>query len=175
LYAQTQATPYAATIDPALRDADGAYFDFSDTNLIDTFDPSVVFQHKGSWVPGTVMLNRGEVCLPSVGSGSEDERAFGLLANFVGGQLDDLGDENYIGVWRGPDSVYELLKPGFNPGEGNAKDILAAFEASKSGNPVRLHASDDGRLGVLTTPGDAVVVAHLLEAFKNRIVIDLKV
>jgi hypothetical protein len=104
------------------------------------------------------------------GAASANVKPFGLLANFVGGELDDLGDEDYVGVWRGPDSVFELLAPAFDD-----TGLAAAYSAATAGNPVRLYAQADGRLGA-TQPAGATLVAELVERVSaSRIVIDLKV
>lgn len=163
LYAQTQATPYAAVLDDTFRDASG-YFVFTGAS----------FLLKGGLVPGTVMVARGDKVAVADGSNPGAAGgapiAFGLLANFVGGELDDLGDENYVGVWRGPDSVFEILAPGFDD-----TGLSAAWDASTLGNPVKLYAGPDGRLATVT-PGNRQVVAHLIERpSASRIVVDLKV
>lgn len=167
LYAQTQATPYAATLDPSFRNAAGDY----------VFTGAVTATlYKGGIVPGTVMVNKGDNV--TVATGVDAALVpFGLLANFVGGELDDLGDENFVGVWRGPDSVYELLAPGFND-----TGLATAWGAATPGIPVPLYAGPDGRLAAAaglvggTIPGSRLVVAHLIERPNaNRIVIDLKV
>lgn len=163
LYAQTQATPYAAVLDDSLRDTAG------DWTLA-----AASFKYKGGLVPGTVMVNRGEKVTVATGANPAAQdglRAFGLLANFVGGELDDLGDENFVGVWRGPDAVFELLAPGFND-----TGLSAAWDASTQGVPVPLYAGPDGRLTYLAAPLNRQVVAHLIERPNaNRIVVDLRV
>jgi len=170
LYAQTQATPYAAVLDATFRDSEGTYV-----------FPAAAFKYKGGLVPGTVMVNRGEKVTvhtgATPGAAGGPPRAFGLLANFVGGELDDLGDENFVGVWRGPDSVYELLAPGFDD-----TGLSAAWDASTQGNSVPLYAGPDGRLAYLAAgtgaglAGNRQVVAYLIERpSASRIIVDLKV
>lgn len=172
LYAQTQATPYAAVLDDSFRE------DPTTLTL-----PTNAFTYKGGLVPGTVMTNLGEKVTVATGDdlGPGDPGAdgayygaFGLLANFVGGELDDLGDESYVGVWRGPDSVFEILAPGFDD-EG----LSAAWDAAViagSGVAVPLTAGADGRLVYNATIGDRQVVALLIERpSASRIVVDLKV
>lgn len=173
LYAQTQATPYAAVLDSSLREADGT-FDFLGNTSVDPF------LYKGGLVPGTVVVRKGEAVSPAVGADTAALRAFGLLANFVGGELDDLGDENFVGVWRGPDSVFEILAPAFDD-----TGLAAAWDTSIAGDlltgtvaglPVPLYAGTDGRLKYLSSPGNREVVAHLIERpSASRIVVDLKV
>jgi hypothetical protein len=159
LYAQTQATPYAAVLADSLRDSAGDW----------TFT-GASFKYKGGLVPGTVMVNRGEQV--SVATGADAAlRPFGLLANFVGGELDDLKDEDFVGVWRGPDAVFEILAPGFDD-----TGLSAAWDASTPGLPVPLYAGVDGRLSYVAVPGNRIVVAHLIERPNaNRIVVDLRV
>lgn len=170
LYAQTQATPYAAV----LADEMIASKVSSDWTALAGPTP---FTYKGGVVPGTVMVAKGEqVTIASGADAAGLQRHFGLLANFVGGELDDLGDENYVGVWRGPDSVYEILAPGFDD-----TGLAAAWAASASGQPVPLYA---GAAGLLTaaanlsggTANGREVVALLIERpSQNRIIVDLKV
>jgi hypothetical protein len=165
LYAQTQATPYAAVLDDTLRNTDGSL------NL-----PSAAYKLYNGLVPGTVVTNLGEKVLPATGADANpSQRPFGLLANFVGGDLDDLGDENYVGVWRGPDAVFEILSPAFNESTGGDA-LSAAWAAASSGFPVPLYAGADGRLQYFATPGNRVVVAHLIERpTASRIVVDLRI
>jgi len=175
LYAQTQATPYAAILDDSLRDPVTKDWTFT----------APAFKYKGGLVPGTVVTAVGEKVKvatgvdPAAPTGATPAAplAFGLLANFVGGELDDLCDENYVGVWRGPDSVYEILAPGFN--ESTGVDALStawsAVVSAGLGN-VPLYAGTDGRLQYLAAPGNRQVVARLIERPNaNRIVVDLKV
>lgn len=170
LYAQTQATPYAAVLDDSLRDAAG------DWNF-----PGAAFKYKGGLVPGTVVTNVGEKVKVHTGADPASPTgataaaplAFGLLANFVGGELDDLGDEDFVGVWRGPDSVFEILAPGFN--DTGLSAAWDAVVAAGLGN-VPLYAGTDGRLQYLAAPSNRQVVARLIERPNaNRIVVDLKV
>lgn len=162
LYAQTQATPYAAVLDTTLRDSTGTFA-----------APVGAFLYKGGLVPGTVVVNRGEAVTVATGADASPagQRPFGLLANFVGGELDDLGDENFVGVWRGPDAVFEILAPGFDD-----TGLSAAWDASTQGFPVPLYAGPDGRLKYLSSASNRQVVAHLIERPNaNRIVVDLRV
>lgn len=169
-YAQTQATPYAAFLDPSLRNVDGSFRAplSNDTNPIAR--SAAAFLIQGGLCPGTVMLKgAGEGLVVATGAASALQ-PFGLLANFVGGTLDDIGDENYIGCWRGPDSVFELLAPAYND-----TGLAAAVASAGPGTPVKLFAGTDGRL-TSTDTGSNVVVAHLIDRPSNtRIVVDLKV
>lgn len=160
LYAQTQATPYAAVLDDTLRDPSTGDYVFTAGS----------FKYKGGLVPGTVMCNRGDKVVVATGANSALV-PFGLLANFVGGELDDLGDENYVGVWRGPDAVFEILAPGFDD-----TGLSAAWDAATPGVPVPLYAGTGGLLTYLATPANRLLVANLIERPNaNRIIVDLKV
>jgi len=123
------------------------------------------------------MVQKGDlVDVAASTTGGALQLHFGLLANFVGGELDDLGDETSVGVWRGPDSVYEILAPGFND-----TGLLTAWTNSVTGQPVALYAGADGRLcevGQLSggVASSRQVVAYLIERpNQNRIIVDLKV
>lgn len=174
LYAQTQATPYAAYLDPSLRNADGSFRKPLAADTTPTFPlarSADAFTLKNGLVPGTVVLKgAGEGVVVANGAASANTKPLGLLANFVGGELDDLGDENFVGVWRGPDSVFELLAPAFDD-----TGLAAAYAAATAGNPVTLKAQPDGRLGAGAV-ANAPVVAELIERVSaSRIVVDLKV
>lgn len=171
LYAHTQGYPYAGTLDPSLRNTDGSF----KAPLSGDTEPGATrtanaYTLQGGLVPGTVVVLIGDTGGFAVAAGVQAETPFGLLANFVGGTLDDLGDENDVGVWRGPDSVYELLWPAFDD-----TSITTALSASEGG-AVPLYAQPSGLLGV-TRANTQPVVANLLEVSSSgkRIVIDLKV
>lgn len=195
LYAQTQATPYAATLDAqtltgpnaatgrtSFRSGDGSRYlpKSGDTSPLATRTADA-HTTKNSLTSGLVMVRTvGEQV--AVATGINDgtvERPFGLLANFIGGDLDDLGDEENVGVWRGPDSVFELLAPAFND-TGLASAATAS--AATKGNYVKLYAGEDGRLCVAaqlsggSANASTPVVAYLIERVSaSRIVIDLAV
>lgn len=171
LYAQTQATPYAASLHPALRNTDGSVRTPVNGDSNPLAYSANTFTLQGGLVPGTVVVKGpGETILPANGANAESV-PFGLLANFVGGTLDDLKDENLVGVWRGPDSVFELLAPAFDD-----TGLAAAYAAATPGNPVKLYAGVDSRLSTVGAPGSRAVVAHLVERVSpSRIVVDLKV
>lgn len=195
LYAQTQATPYAATLDAqtltgpnaatgrtSFRNADGSRYlpKSGDTSPLNTRTADA-HTTKNSLTSGLVMVRTvGEQV--AVATGIDDgtvERPFGLLANFVGGDLDDLGDEENVGVWRGPDAVFELLAPAFN--DAGLASAATASAATK-GTYVKLYAGEDGRLcdASQLSGGSANAatphVAYLIERVSaSRIVIDLVV
>lgn len=187
IYAQTQATPYAATLDASLRNADGS---FRAPIIGDAFNGQTArltgpgnaysgnaFLLQGGLVPGTVMIKSRLGEAQMVASGNINERPFGLLANFVGGTLDDLKDNNEIGVWRGPDSVFELLKPAWND-----TGLAAAYAAANAGAPVVLYAGPNGLLTGVAADliGGAITnktaVANLIEySSSSKILVELLV
>jgi len=171
LYAQTQATPYACVLDASLRNTDGSFRAPLAADTVPLARSAAASLLQGGLIPGTVMAKAaGEGMV--VHNGVAAVRAFGLLANFVGGTIDDIADENNIGVWRGHDSVWEILAPAFDD-----TGLAAAYAAATAGNPVRLYAGTNGLL--TATAGaktEADVVAHLVERTSaSKIVIDLKV
>jgi hypothetical protein len=115
----------------------------------------------------------------TVATGASTEVPFGLLANFVGGQFDEgfEGDslQNSVGVWRGPDAVFEILAPAF--GTVTISDGISAgttVTSAATGDSL-LYAGADGRLTTSQASG-AVAVARLIEKpSAGRIVVDLLV
>lgn len=182
LYAQTQATPYAATLHSSLRNSDGSVrLPLSSDTTGGGFPltrSAAAATYKSGLVSGLVVVKGpGETVVVHNGAdpatAGTAPRAFGLLANFVGGELDDLGSEDFVGVWRGPDSVFELLAPAFDD-----TGLAAAYSAATAGVPVKLYAGADGRLtsDPGATNGNRAYVADLVERVSaQRIVIDLKV
>ena len=163
LYAQTQATPWAGVLDPSLRNSDGSFRKPLAADTTPTARSADAYTLQGGLVPGTVMVkNAGEQF--SVATGSDVAiRPAGLLANFVGGTIDDLKDNNEIGVWYGVGSQFELLSPAFSD-----TGLAAAYAAATAGSPVLLYAAEDGRLactaGLLgAAVGSKLPVAELVE------------
>jgi hypothetical protein len=165
LHGQTQATPYAGTLNPALRNTDGSFRAPVTADVTPIDYTANTFTYQSGLLPGTVMVRtQGESFMPHPGG---NERPFGLLANFVGGTLDDLKDNNEIGVWYGPGSVYEVLIPAFDD-----TGLAAAYAAAgvAAGNPVLLYAGTDGRLVTVGAPGSRVPVAELIERRSNAVI-----
>jgi hypothetical protein len=174
LYAQTQATPYAVSLDDTFRNSDGSINlpTSGDTTPLGTRTADA-HTTKNSLTSGLVAVRtKGEKIAIATGVDSGAEKPFGLLANFVGGDLDDIGDENQVGVWRGPDAVFELLAPAFDD-----TGLSTAFNNAITGNPVELYALADGRLGYVGSPNAArVPVAELIDMpSASRIVVSLLV
>lgn len=190
IYAQTQATPYATSLDDqtltgpnaatgrtSFKNSDGSrYLPLSgDTSPLYTRTANA-YTLKNSVVPGTVMVRTvGEKVAVATGPDDGTERPFGLLANFVGGDLDDLGDEDSVGVWRGADhAFFELLAPAWDD-TGLASALNAT--AAKKGGSVYLYAGADGRLVYVGSPNAArIPVARVIERpAASRILIELLV
>lgn len=148
-YAQYQGYPFSGVLAPSymaeeIEDTDPDWFRDEYTF------PSNIYTFQGGLIPGLVCAQANgasEAFVIASGTGSSKGNvkmtAFGLLGQFVGGNLDELGGNPYIGVWLGKDSVYTLLRPAFNP-EG----IQARIEEAGAGAPVPLYAGPDGRLAV---------------------------
>lgn len=172
LYAQSQATPYSGTIHVSLRNTDGSFRAPVSTDTLPLARSAAAFLDQGGLTPGTVMVkSAGESFV--VHNGVAGVKAWGLMANFVGGNMDEIGDENSIAVWRGPDSVWELLKPAFDD-----TGLAASYAtASNGGVAVPLYAQPTGLLGG-TVPANATewdVVARLIEYTPSKIIVDLRV
>lgn len=172
VYGQTQAYPYAATLDDSFRAADGSFVAPVVAGSSLPTRTAAAALYKGSLLPGLVVTQVPGQEKVKVAAGADavntGEVPFGLLANFVGGELDELGDENDIGVWRsGQGGVFEVLAPAFG---------TVAIAATRAGAATPLYAGADGRLTTVSPHASAVVVANLLQVVgTSRILIDLKV
>lgn len=189
IYAQTQATPYATSLDEqtltgpnaaagrtSFKNSDGSrYLPLSgDTSPLATRTANA-FTLKNSLVPGTVLVRtEGERVAVATGAAGGVEKPFGLLANFIGGELDDLGENDEIGVWRGAyHAFFELLFPAWND-TGLATAL--GETANKKGGQVKLYAGADGRLEFLSSPGEKIAVAEVIERpTASRLLIELLV
>lgn len=163
VYAQTQGFPYAATLDPSLRTTAGNFLSplSSDTAGATTNGRAAsnplgysapTFTYQGSVVPGTVLVKTAsEYVTIANGANAAVPQPFGLLGQWLGGIFDNLGQNNQVSAWMGPDSVYEILAPGWN-------DSGLAAAMNVTGTPVLMSAGADGRLtlqsvaGASTTP-----------------------
>lgn len=175
LYAQTQATPWAGSLHSSLRNSDGSFrLPLAADNISGLSARSAdAFSLQGGLVPGTV-LNKAAGETFSVATGADAALVpAGLLANFVGGTLDDLKDNNEIGVWYGPGSQFELLAPAWDD-----TGLAAAYAAATAGSPVKLYATAAGKLGctaalVGAAVGSKLPVAELVER-RSASVIQIK-
>lgn len=164
VYAQTQGFPYAALLDPSLRNSDqtfrvpvgGDTVPFTRT----AGAGGNAFTLNGSIVPGTVMTKTtGEYAALHPGGTAAAVQPWGLLGQWIGGTFDNLGLNNQIGIWMGPDSVYELLAPAWND-----TGLQAALTANAStGVQTLLYAGTDSRLVYNGSPGSAVAIARVID------------
>jgi hypothetical protein len=173
LYANTQATPYAAQLSDSYRSSGAIAL------------PAAAYKLQNGLVPGMVVtrLKGTEQVAVSTSATDATEYPFGLLANFVGGDLDEgfSGDslQNSVGVWRGPDSVFEILAPAFDDsgaGTTNGQSLTALIATAGVGTELLLYGGADGRLVSITSGnvGTRVPVARLIERVNSgRIVVDL--
>jgi hypothetical protein len=173
MYAQTQAYPYAATLDSSV--------DRTSTN------PFSITAEAGK-----AAIWPGQVAAKMVGENvkvadADEVRAFGLIANFVGGEMDELGDRSEVGVWRGAGSVFEILAPVF---VDTGLSAAAAAEDGSHAQEVYLAPDSTGRLAleaigdvvaphgdnVTTISGDPRAAARLVKRLSaNAVVIELLV
>jgi hypothetical protein len=159
-------------LDPSLRNTDGSFRAPLSSDTLPLARSANAFTYQGGLVPGTVVVKGvNEQVVVATGANAAI-RPFGLLANFVGGTLDDIKGNNEVGVWRGPDSVYDILAPAFDD-----TGLAAAYAAATPGNPVKLFAGVDGRLSATSgNGGSAIPVALLIDRpSAARITIDLLV
>ena len=168
IYANTQATPYAASLASTFRDSNGQIQLL--TSSVDATRSADAYRNSGnSYVPGQVVTKLGDSETITIAYGNTTERPFGLLANFVGGDFDEgfNGDrlQNEVGVWRGPDSVFEILAPAYSSSIASA--------GAKVGTP--LYAGTNGLLTTSSPGSGAVVVAYLIKKETNRILVDLAI
>jgi len=183
VYANTQATPFAASLDDSFRSSGALVLPKNSSGTAGAGNnPSAVtrtadaFTSKNSLVPGLVLVKvaGSEKVTVAAGLAGTAERPFGLLANFVGGDLDEgfSGDslQNEVGVWRGPDAVFEILAPAYD--DTNMASTLTTNAGTATATP--LYAQADGRLGI-SSGSSRTVVAYLLKQETNRILVDLAV
>jgi hypothetical protein len=168
LYAQTQAYPYAAKLDPNFVRTNGA--------LAGTF---AVTGAKAAILPGQVAMKLvGEIVAPATNATTQTNiRPFGLFANFVGGDMDELFDTDMVGIWRGNGSVFEVLAPAFDDAANSGLATPAAGELGTAATELYLQSGIDARLGARggthTINTDCARLVSRLSA--NAIVIELLV
>lgn len=161
---QTQATPTSGYLDPSLRTTSGgirvplntdkegvvatgaaAASPFSRKEAEAGETKGTAFTFENSLTPGLCLVKTaGENYAISAGTTGVGDHVFGLLGQWVGGTFDGVKNTSNISAWQGPDSIYDLLAPGFNP-LGIAAKVAAE---NKKGTPVYLVPGFDGRLTV---------------------------
>jgi len=138
LYSHHQATPYAAFLDTA------------------SVGSTVIY-------PGMVATQIGAT--EKMGLCNATLVPFGLFANFINGDMDELGDGTEIGVWRGgKDATFEVLSLALE-----ADSWTGASAANTA-----VFCSANGKLTLSGAVGTNPVVGRLMEApSNNKIVIVL--
>lgn len=113
---------------------------------------------SGSLIPGLVMVKTtGEYVAVASGANSAIQ-PMGLLGQWIGGTFDNVGQNNQVGIWMGPDSTYTLLAPAWND-----STVSAAVAAATAGQQVLLYAGTDGRLTYVASPGSQVPIARVMD------------
>jgi len=144
LYAWHQATPYAC---------------FLDTTA----------------VASTVVVYPGQVASKTTGEQMTVSTAttvpFGLFANFIHGDMDEIGSGTEIGVWRGgPDATFEILA-GPSSTETPLASAVSWVPLNATAGGVVLYSDANGRLTNVGTPATNPRVAKLVEAVSNAKII----
>lgn len=165
LYGQTQAYPYDAQLSPSFTRTAGALS-----------GGTAITGAKAAILPGLVAIKlAGEVV--TVAGALDTERAFGLFANYVGGEMSDIpSDFDRVGVWRGAGSVYEVLAPAFDD------TTLSTYAAAEDGTDETETYFKSNAKGQLTAaapanPGSAFgQTARLMKRLSaNAVIVELLV
>jgi hypothetical protein len=158
LYGQTQATPYAAYLDPtSFLDSNNNFRIPQSTDTTPIARSATVFTYDGSIVPGTVLIKSSNENVVVATGAAAVQQPFGLLGSWLGGTFGALVTYSEVQAWRGPDAVIQLLAPAWND-----TGVAAAITAAGPGTNVYLYAQTDGRLGVTNPGGGAIAVAYII-------------
>lgn len=169
LYAQTQGFPYAATLDPSFRNTDGSFRTPLASDTTPLTRTAAPYSYQGSLIPGLVMVKTTGEQVAVANGAAAAVQPMGLLGQWLGGTFDNVGQNNQVGIWMGPDSVYELLAPAWNDAT-----VSAAVTAAGAGSQVLLYAGTDGRLTYIASPGAQVPVARVMDRpSTSRLVIQM--
>lgn len=135
--------------------------------------PFAVFLDTAN-VPSTKIVYPGMVATKTTGElvkvASGTDVPFGLFANFINGQMDELGGGTEIGVYRGgPDAMFEVLA-GPNSTETPLDASVTWTTLNSTAGGVALFQKSDGS-GQLSNATSGPVVARLVEAVSNSKII----
>lgn len=159
LYSNTQATPYDAQLDPNFDRTAGA---LSGANAITGA--------KSAILPGQVAIKKAGEVVTVAGAWAASTaqfRPFGLFANFVGGELSDFPtDFDRVGVWRGVNSVYEVLAPAFDD-TNLATD--STDEDGTAANEVYMVSNAKGQLSSEDTDADPAYLVNAAGRLMTRL------
>lgn len=187
-YSNMLAHPYAAVLDPYLRDTSNnvriplngdtqGSVPSGGSAAAPLTRTANAFTLDNSLIPGLVMVKSGsgQGEYVTVHNGDTDTSSnlvaapMGLLGQWLGGTFDNVGQTNQVGVWMGYDSTYELLAPAWND-----TGVATAFTNAKAGQPVLLYAQTDGRLGITKPQTASVAIAQVMDRPSSaRLVIKL--
>ena len=159
VYTHTQGTPYSAVLDSGFNRTQGQLA-----------GAGAITDSKAAIMPGSVMVKTaGETV--TLSAAEAGHRPMGLSANFVGGELDELGTRSEIGVWRGTGSVYQILAPAFDDTD------LAAAAGAEDGAVANEVYMESTAKGVLSDDADAgTKTARLVRRLSaNAIIVELLV
>jgi hypothetical protein len=158
---QTQATPTSGYLDPSLRNTTGGIRVPLSTDKVGVVSAGAAaaspftrtanaFTFEGSLVPGTVLVKTvGENY--AIADGGTATEVFGLLGQWVGGTFDGVKNTSNISAWQGPDSIYDLLAPGFG--------VISAVKVAeqKEGKQILLYAQANGLLTTEKSTNETVI------------------
>jgi hypothetical protein len=165
LYAQTQAYPYAAKLNPTQSLTDSAH------NMLGLTGSDGATGTAAIWPGGVLTLSdQGGVVEYVEVADDDSDRPFGLSANYVGGQMDELNGNAEIGVWRGRGGVFEVLSPVFASAvDGNSNMLGVASSSTVPGQLDELTVTD-------SDAGTTLAAARIISALSaNAIIVELVV
>lgn len=176
VYAQTEGFPYAAVLDPSLRDTTGNIriprnLDTAGQTTTGSYPVAAAafpltrsadaYNYQNSLIPGAVLVKSGNSEYACFASGANAaEQPWGLLGQWIGGTFDNVGQTNQIGVWAGPDSVYDLLAPAWD-----YTSISTAMTNQTAGSQVNLYAGTNSVLyySSVGSAGSRIAVARAIQ------------
>jgi hypothetical protein len=160
LYGQTQTYPFAAQLDAAFDRTAGA---LSGGNAIAGAGAAII--------PGLVAVKKVGETVTVSGAAGTNQRAFGLFANFVGGDMNDqsVGDSADVGVWRGG-GVFHVLAPAFS--DANSLASAAAAEDGTVANEIYLGSNAKGQLEYDGSAGALALsqTARLIQRLSSKVI-----
>lgn len=164
-YAQTQAYPYGALLSTSQS------LTSTSTSMFGLAGSDGATGAAAIW-PGAVMKlsSQGQASEIVQLASDDGDRPFGLSANFVGGNMDELNGRSEIGVWRGRGGVFEILSPVFAAAVTTSSNMLGV--ANSSTVPGQL----DNLTVVDSDAGTILGAARLISALSaNAIIVELVV
>jgi len=146
LYAQTQAYPYAANLSGTNATGTDTFTNFVPTGTESQDQLPLSDGSTGVGIfPGAVltMVNTTTSGEKVALADAVTQRPFGLSANFVGGNMDELNGRSEIGVWRGRGGVFEVLAPVFGSTITGTDDLVTDVTPDAIGRLVDGDVVDD--------------------------------